>query len=641
VVVARSSLLRIFEVRQEPAPITPDIDDERERRSRVRKGTDAVEGEVEMDEQGEGFVNIAKSVGQSTTISPPTVTRFYFVREHRLHGIVTGMEGVKIISSPEDKLDRLLVSFKDAKIALLEWSTAVHDLVTVSIHTYERAPQLMSLDSPLFRAELRVDPLSRCAALSLPRDAIAILPFHQAQVDDAMDHDQSQLRDVPYFPSFILDLPADVDQNVRNVVDFAFLPGFNKPTVAVLYQTQQTWTGRLKEYKDTVKLIIFTLDFVTQNYPIIRAVEGLPYDCLFLLPCATSLGGVVIITCNSIIYVDQSSKRVLLPVNGWPSRISDLPVPAVAPEYQSRNLELEGCRAAFVDDKTIFIVYRDGSVYPVDMVIDGKTVSKLTLGPALAQTTIPTVIKRISEGHMFIGSTVGPSVLLKGAHVQEEIEEQDMHMAPAVVQTTNDMDMDDDDEDIYGPSKVVEPSKSKLVNGMPPKRMRTVIQLSLCDSLPAYGPIADMTFSLARNGDRPVPELVAATGAGLLGGFTLFQRDLPIRTKRKLHAIGGARGMWSLPIRQPVRSNGVAHERPVNPFHPENDTLILSTDSNPSPGLSRIATRTAKTDLAITTRIPGTTVGAASFFQRTAILHVMTNALRVLEPGNLIFFFRA
>jgi len=52
----------------------------------------------------------------------------------------------------------------------------------------------MSLDSPLFRAELRVDPLSRCAALSLPRDAIAILPFHQAQVDDAMDHDQTQLK---------------------------------------------------------------------------------------------------------------------------------------------------------------------------------------------------------------------------------------------------------------------------------------------------------------------------------------------------------------------------------------------------------------------------------------------------------------
>jgi cleavage and polyadenylation specificity factor subunit 1 len=63
-----------------------------------------------------------------------------------------------------------------------------------------------------------------------------------------------------------------------------------------------TWIyRRLKEFKDTVKLIIFTLDFVTQNYgPIIRTVEGLPHDCLFLLPCAMSVSGVVIVTCNSI-----------------------------------------------------------------------------------------------------------------------------------------------------------------------------------------------------------------------------------------------------------------------------------------------------------------------------------------------------
>jgi cleavage and polyadenylation specificity factor subunit 1 len=276
----------------------------------------------------------------------------------------------------------------------------------------------------------------------------------------------------------------------------------------------------LKEYKDTVKLIIFTLDFVTQNYPIIRTVEGLPHDCLFLLPCATSLGGVVIVTCNSIIYVDQSSKRVPLPINGWPSRISDLPMPTITPENHSRNLELEGCRAAFVDDKTIFIIHRDGTVYPVDMVIDGKTVAKLTLKPGLAQTTIPTVVKRITDGHIFVGSTVGPSVLLKAVHVEEEIEDHEMDVTPtAVVQVHNDVDMDDEDAgrrvrminqqqlifvdtDIYGPSKVAEPSTNGLVSGKPSRRTRAIIRLLLCDSLPGYGPIADMTFSLARNGVR-------------------------------------------------------------------------------------------------------------------------------------------
>jgi len=62
-------------------------------------------------------------VGQNTVIGPPIVTKLYLIREHRLHGIVTGMEGVQIMSSPEDKLDRLLVSFKDAKVSGRECTT--------------------------------------------------------------------------------------------------------------------------------------------------------------------------------------------------------------------------------------------------------------------------------------------------------------------------------------------------------------------------------------------------------------------------------------------------------------------------------------------------------------------------------------
>jgi cleavage and polyadenylation specificity factor subunit 1 len=53
-VVARSNYLRVFEVCEEPAPLPP-VEDAV---TSGRKGTEAVEGEVEMDEQGEGFVNV-------------------------------------------------------------------------------------------------------------------------------------------------------------------------------------------------------------------------------------------------------------------------------------------------------------------------------------------------------------------------------------------------------------------------------------------------------------------------------------------------------------------------------------------------------------------------------------------------------
>ena len=64
--------------------------------------------------QGDGYINIA--ISQKTLVPTPTVTQFYLIREHRLHGIVTGIEGIKTVSSLDDNLDRLLVSFKDAKV---------------------------------------------------------------------------------------------------------------------------------------------------------------------------------------------------------------------------------------------------------------------------------------------------------------------------------------------------------------------------------------------------------------------------------------------------------------------------------------------------------------------------------------------
>ncbi|KAI0687702.1 CPSF A subunit region-domain-containing protein [Cytidiella melzeri] len=639
IVVARSNTLRVFEVCEEPVPISTQKDDERERRASVRKGTEAVEGEVAMDASGEGFVNMGtlKSTAQKGMTGPPTIHRLYLVREHRIHGIVTGMESIRILTSLEDGLDRLLVSFKDAKIALLEWSDAMHDLLTVSIHTYERAPQMLSIETPLHRSELRSDPLSRCAALMLPKDSLAVLPFHQSQAELDVMEQETQVRDVPYSASFILDLTSDVDERIRHTIDFVFLPGFTSPTIAVLFQNTQTWTSRLREYKDTVGLFIFTLDLITHNCPIITAIENLPYDSLFLVSCSATVGGVIVVTSNSLIHISQTGRRVFVPLNGWASRVSDMALPTLSNDEHKPDLSLEGARAAFVDEKTLYVVLKDGTVYPVEILAEGRSVSELSLGAPVARTTIPSVVRSIPSEHLFIGSMVGPSVLLKTVKLEEAVPEQDIEMTsapPAVVDTAEIVDFDDDD-DLYGTSHVNEETTNGEANGVNVlSKKRAVLHLSLCDTIPGYGAISDMTFSLARNGDRPVAELVAATGSGALGGFTLFQRDLPARVKRKLHVIGGGRGVWSLPVRQAVKVNGSTYEKPWNPHHGTNDAVIVSTDANPAPGLSRIACRSTKNDLSITTRIPGTTIAAAPFFQGTAILHVLSNMIRVLEPDG-------
>lgn len=58
IVTAKSNLLRVYGIREQPLPFSDHVESERDKRAHVRKGTEAVEGEVEMDQSGEGWVNV-------------------------------------------------------------------------------------------------------------------------------------------------------------------------------------------------------------------------------------------------------------------------------------------------------------------------------------------------------------------------------------------------------------------------------------------------------------------------------------------------------------------------------------------------------------------------------------------------------
>jgi cleavage and polyadenylation specificity factor subunit 1 len=202
---------------------------------------------------------------------------------------------------------------------------------------------------------------------------------------------------------------------------------------------------RLKEHKDTVKLFIITADFITHNYPIVTEVEGLPYDCFSVIPCSTFPGGVIILSTNAIIHVGQSSRKVILPVNGWFARVSDVQTIFPTPEEGTRDLQLEGSLVSFVDDTNFLVVLGDGAMIPVEIVAEGKTVSALKMGAPRAQTTLPSTVAKGPDGYVFIGSTSGPSVLVKADRVEEEVPEEEVGDQPVgVVNSAATMDVDDD-----------------------------------------------------------------------------------------------------------------------------------------------------------------------------------------------------
>ena len=59
-------------------------------------------------------------------------------------------------------------------------------------------------------------------------------------------------------------------------------------------------------------------------------------------------------------------------------------------------------------------------------------------------------------------------------------------------------------QDLYGPStNADQPAANGATNGVNDSvKKRIVVHLSICDALPAHGPISDMAFGIARNGVR-------------------------------------------------------------------------------------------------------------------------------------------
>ncbi|KAF8719078.1 mRNA cleavage, partial [Rhizoctonia solani] len=592
-VVARNNYLRIFEIVEEQGGASGNAEG---------SASEPVPGEMEMDSHGDGFINVTE-LRTAVRAPPHTMLKLHLIREHRIYGIVTGLDQVQTMATTEDGLDRLLISFRDAKIALMEWSDVVYDLVTVSIHTYERSTQVNTNTNPHFRSLLRVDPLYRCAALLLPLGGLALLPFYQTQAElDILDQEQnvtSFAKEAPYSPSFLLDLPADVDNRIKQVVDIAFLPGFNNPTLAVLYKSEFTSTGRLHEARDTVSLLTITLDLLTRTYPVISHTSSLPHDSQTLSPCPSSIGGVLITTPNGILHVDQAGGIVGRASNHWFSRVSNAANIAPPDQPNAEGFDMDNAFIEWVGTEPCLFL-PSGSIRTVRVEREGRTIQFVSEIDRIARPERGSVCP-IGERAIFIGSLDGEAALARVVRGTAEVQEEE----------ESDDEMEDED-DLYGDTTAPTQAKSGVI-------LQPITGLVVVDTLPAHGGINALVFALAKNGERYAPELVACTGAEYTGGFTLFQRELPTRIRRKAPAIGGARGVWSIALRKP-------HAQDL-------ETVVVSTDLAPSPGISRVA-KASGNEVQILARTPGLTMVAGAFFQQTCVAQVTTNSIRLLEPDG-------
>ncbi|KAL1990323.1 hypothetical protein VTN49DRAFT_6162 [Thermomyces lanuginosus] len=505
--------------------------------------------------------------------------RLALIAEYDLAGTVTDISRVHILASKSGG-NALLLSFRDAKLSLVEWDPERHSISTISIHYYEKESVPRSPWVPDFKScgsQLTVDPSSRCAMLNFGIKNVAILPFHQAGDDLVMDdfdqemngdrdqdqemqdaeqsEDKAQKKDsisyqTPYAASFVLPLTA-MDPALTHPISLAFLHEYREPTFGILYSQVATSYALNHERKDVVFYSVFTLDLEQRASTTLLSVSKLPNDLFKVVALPPPVGGALLIGANELIHVDQSGKTNAVAVNYFAKQFSSFPMN----DQSDLGLRLENCVVEHLgmDNGAMMLVLSTGELVLVQFKLDGRSVSGLRLRPiGLSESgqvmhASASCSAALGPGLVFIGSEDTDSILL---HCRDE-------SATARKVKSEDADEEEDefdDDDLYG---------NDLYSGTPkeaPSHKDSVDMsagnwtIRVLDTLPNVGPLKSITLGKPftqplENGGfkRPAAplELCAAYGSDGAGGIAVLKRELEPKVQSSFQ-VENAEAVWAV-----------------------------------------------------------------------------------------------
>ncbi|KAL0094494.1 CPSF A subunit region-domain-containing protein [Phycomyces blakesleeanus] len=542
-VVAKASLLQVYAFVEYTPESTLD-DEDADQGINLSDSDKEIENERSNGDEEQTLVYPKLKLLKKSPLDT-TKGRLELVAQYKLNGSVSAM-GVVRTSSARGKAgcDSLLLGFNDAKMSLLEWSPETHSIVTVSIHYYERDEMKKEFLTNPYPPAIHVDPQQRCALLNFYDNKLAVLPFCQSDNLDTSasnpgdQEDEDHAQKWPYSPSFVIELEK-IDPRIRNVIDMTFLSGYYEPTLAILFQPEQTWTGRLATTKDTVSIVVISLDLSAKAYPIIYSLDNLPYDCRSLVALPKPVDGLLVIASNALLHVSQGSPGVGVAVNGYTNKTTEFPGMIYDDALIEQGLMLDGAKALSMGGNKCLLFLQNGDWVGVQMKMDGNKVVGVSmdtihhppvLGPQdsgdghTPVACIPTCISSIKDGEFFfLGSRVGDSLLIKWKNGSE----------PG--------------------SKPVSPEIDWTFR--------------VCDALLNTGPIVDMTVGdmeskdasddmIEKSTDFPDLELVSCSGYGKNGALCVFQRHVRPETTFSFTQ-SDCQAVWSIKCRKEHFFEGV------------------------------------------------------------------------------------
>ncbi|XP_070796329.1 cleavage and polyadenylation specificity factor subunit 1 isoform X3 [Pituophis catenifer annectens] len=488
-------------------------------------------------------------------------------------GNVMSMASVQLAGA---KRDALLLSFKDAKLSVVEYDPGTHDLKTLSLHYFEEPELKDGFVQNVHIPKVRVDPDGRCAVMLIYGTRLVVLPFRRDTLTDEHEGVVGEGQKSSFLPSYIIDV-RELDEKLLNIIDMQFLYGYYEPTLLILYEPNQTWPGRVAVRQDTCSIVAISLNIMQKVHPVIWSLCNLPFDCTQALAVPKPIGGVVIFAVNSLLYLNQSVPPYGVSLNSLTNGTTVFPL-----RFQEGvKITLDCAQATFISYDKMVISLKGGEIYVLTLITDGMRSVRSFHFDKAAASVLTTCMITLEPGYLFLGSRLGNSLLLK---YTEKLQEAPMSIAKdsaekeepplkkkRVEQSANwsggkSAPQDEVDEiEVYG---------SEAQSGT----QLTTYSFEVCDSILNIGPCANAAMGEPaflseefQNSPEPDLEIVVCSGYGKNGALSVLQKSIRPQVVTTFE-LPGCYDMWT-----------VISPRKAEEATQEEDTQEEGTEKEPSP----------------------------------------------------------
>ncbi|XP_056110562.1 cleavage and polyadenylation specificity factor subunit 1 [Rhinichthys klamathensis goyatoka] len=571
------------------------------------------------------------------------------VASFSLFGNVMSMASVQLAATNRDAL---LLSFKDAKLSIVEYDTGTHDLKTLSLHYFEEPELREGFVQNLHIPMVRVDPENRCAVMLVYGTCLVVLPFRRDTLTDDQEGIVGEGQKSSFLPSYIIDV-RELDEKLLNIIDMKFLHGYYEPTLLILFEPNQTWPGRVAVRQDTCSIVAISLNIMQKVHPVIWSLSNLPFDCTQVMAVPKPIGGVVVFAVNSLLYLNQSVPPFGVSLNSQTNGTTAFPL---RPQEEVK-ITLDCSQASFITSDKMVISLKGGEIYVLTLITDGMRSVRAFHFDKAAASVLTTCMMTMEAGYLFLGSRLGNSLLLRYTEKPQETimeegkenedkekQEEPPNKKKRVDSTANwagKVNLPDelDEIEVYG---------SEAQSGT----QLATYSFEVCDSILNIGPCASASMGEPaflseefQTNPEPDLEVVVCSGYGKNGALSVLQKSIRPQVVTTFE-LPGCHDMWTViyceekPEKSPAEGDSEGpeeekHEPTVEDDKNKHGFLILSRED------STMILQTGQEIMELDTSgfaTQGPTVYAGNIGDNKYIIQVSPMGIRLLEGVTQLHF---